>query len=50
MDTFDVIEVNDDIKKEFKGYRNGLVRYSEDGWCFLKSTAVMMQEYKVSII
>ena len=47
MNMFDVIEENDEIKEEFKGYKNGLVRYGKERWCFLKSTAAMMQEYKV---
>jgi len=46
MNMFDVIEENDEIKEEFKGYKNGLVRYGKERWCFLKSTAAMMQEYK----
>ena len=42
-----VIEDNDGIIKEFKGYRHGLVRYGEEGWAFVPKTAKMLKHYKV---
>ena len=42
-----VIEDNDEIIREFKGYKEGLVRYGEEGWVFVPKTAKMLQNYKV---
>ena len=42
-----VIEDNDEIIREFKGYKEGLVRYGEEGWVFVPKTAKMLENYKV---
>ena len=43
-----VIEDNDEIIREFKGYKEGLVRHAgEEGWVFLPKTAKMLENYKV---
>ena len=32
MGDWNVIEDNDELKKEFEGYKDGLVRYGTEGW------------------
>ena len=49
MGDWKVIEDNDKIKEEFKGYPDGLVRYGDGNLAILPATAEMMKEYKVSI-
>ena len=48
MTNINPIENNDNIKKEFKGYPDGLVRYGDTGLAILPTTAQFMQDYKVS--
>ena len=42
------IEDNDKIIEEFRGYKDGLVRYGLKGWVFLPKTAKMISSYKVN--
>ena len=42
------IEDNDKIIEEFRGYKDGLVRYGPKGWVFLPKTAKMISSYKVN--
>jgi len=46
MGDWKVIEDNDKIKEEFKGYPDGLVRYGDGNLAILPATAEMMKEYK----
>ena len=43
------VEENDQIKEQFKGYREGLVSYSdgETDWVIQPPTAKMIEKYKV---
>merc|ERR1712198_522212 len=46
MGDWKVIEDNDKIKEEFKGYPDGLVRYGDGNLAILPATAEMIKEYK----
>merc|ERR1711976_92219 len=46
MTNINPIEDNDNIKKEFKGYPDGLVRCGDTGLAILPTTAQFMQDYK----
>ena len=41
------IEDNEDLKREFRGYKQGLVRFGPAGWCFAPGTAEMVSKYQV---
>ena len=41
------IEDNEDLKREFRGYKRGLVRFGPAGWCFAPGTAEMVSKYQV---
>ena len=42
-----MMEENEEIKAEFQGYKEGMVRLKEGGWAMLPSTAAMIDTYKV---
>ena len=44
------IEDNEDLKREFRGYKQGLVRFGPAGWCFAPGTAEMVSKYQVSLV
>ena len=41
------IDDNDEIKEEFLGYKEGLVRYGKKGWAFAPGTSEMISQYQV---
>ena len=47
MTEWEVIEENEELKAEFRGYKEGMVRLKEGGWAMLPSTAAMIDTYKV---
>ena len=47
MTEWEVIEDNEELKAEFRGYKEGMVRLKEGGWAMLPSTAAMIDTYKV---
>ena len=47
MTEWEVMEDNEEIKAEFQGYKEGMVRLKEGGWAMLPSTAAMIDTYKV---
>ena len=47
MSEWEVMEDNEEIKAEFQGYKEGLVRLKEGGWALPPSTAAMIDTYKV---
>ena len=47
MTEWEVIEDNEEIKAEFRGYKEGMVRLKEGGWAMIPSTAAMIDTYKV---
>ena len=46
MTEWETIEDNEEIKAEFRGYKEGLVRLREGGWALLPATAAMIDTYK----
>ena len=47
MTEWETIEENEEIKAEFLGYKEGVVRLKEGGWALLPTTAAMIETYKV---
>ena len=47
MTDWETIEENEEIKAEFLGYKDGMVRLRQGGWALLPSTAAMIDTYKV---
>ena len=47
MTEWETIEENEEIKAEFLGYKEGVVRLKEGGWALLPATAAMIETYKV---
>ena len=47
MTEWEVMEDNEEIKAEFQGYKEGMVRLKEGGWAMLPTTAAMIDTYKV---
>ena len=47
QNTWREIEDNEDLKREFRGYKQGLVRFGPAGWCFAPGTAEMVSKYQV---
>jgi len=46
MTEWETIEDNEEIKAEFRGYKEGMVRLREGGWALLPNTAAMIDTYK----
>ena len=49
MTEWETIEDNEEIKAEFRGYKEGMVRLREGGWALLPNTAAMIDTYKVQL-
>ena len=47
MTDWEEMEDNEEIKAEFRGYKEGMVRLKEGGWAMLPTTAAMIDTYKV---
>ena len=47
MTDWETIEENEEIKAEFLGYKDGMVRLRQGGWALLPTTAAMIDTYKV---
>ena len=44
---WDIIEENEEIKKDFQGFTKGLVRFGDQGWTFKPKTAEWIAEFQV---
>ena len=47
---WDIIEENEEIKKDFQGFTKGLVRFGFQGWTFKPKTAEWMAEFQVILL
>ena len=45
-----IIEENEEIKQDFQGFTDGLVRFGDQGWTFKQKTAKWMAEFQVILL